>query len=275
MIAAFGARVACGLGVLLAVGLAACGGTQAKAKAGTTARAVSLADDSKGSGGERCDATKPGREQSEYDTTGDGVPDVRKVFLSIGSGGETRLVTICRETDVNGDGKKDVIRYYDDEGRSLREEADRNFDGHMDQLVIYENGQIVREELDTNYDGKIDTKIFYEDGKPLRAERDLSGHSTATQWKPDRWEYYEEGKMVRMGTDLNGDGRVDRWDRDLDFKSKEDKQTAADTAAAAEGTATEAAPSDEGAATGPQSANATTKPAAAESAAKTTAKTGQ
>jgi hypothetical protein len=230
----------CLCGLLLGLGLAACA-VKVKLQTGPN-RAAALGHDTKGVGGERCDASKPGREASEYDTNGDGIPDVRKVFLSIGKGAEVRLVMICRETDVNGDGKKDVIRYYDDEGRSLREEADRNFDGRMDQLMVYENGKIVREELDANYDGKIDTKIFYEGGKPLRAERDLSGHSTEALWKPDRWEYYEEGKMVRMGTDLDGDGRVDRWDRDLGFKSKEDQQAQAETHQGVATAPTEAAP---------------------------------
>lgn len=171
--------------LLLGLSLAACGAAKPKTNTGLD-RAKALSQDTKGSGGERCDSSKKGREMSQYDTTGDGRPDVRKVFLAIGSGVDARLVLICRETDVNGDGKKDVIRYYDDDGRSLREEADRNFDGRMDQALVFQDGKVVREELDENYDGKIDSKIFYVDDKPLRAERDLAGRSTATQWRPDR-----------------------------------------------------------------------------------------
>ena len=203
------------LALLLAYG---CGSSQKPApKVVGSASTLDL----KGVGGERCDASKPGREISEYDTSGDGVPDVRKVFLAIGEDVEERLVMICREADVNGDGRKDVIRYYDDEGRSLREESDRDFDGKMDSALIFQNGKIVLQELDENRDGKVDTKIFLENEKPLRAERDLTGRSTAEVWRPDRWEYYEEGKMVRMGTDLDGDSRVDRWDRDVTHKVQE------------------------------------------------------
>jgi len=268
-------RTASHLGLaFMLLGVCACGSSKPKVTTGPGGRAQSMSD-VKGTGGERCDASKPDREVSEYDTNGDGTPDVRKVFLSIKGGVETRLVLICRETDVNGDGKKDVIRYYDDEGRSLREEADRNFDGKMDQLLVYQNGQIAREELDGNYDGKIDTKIFYDGGKPQRAERDLSGHSTAAQWKPDRWEYYEDNQMVRMGTDLDGDGRVDRWDRDLGFKSKAEQQAdadaAKDTAAAAAGSPTEPAPSTPAPATAKPAATASAQPA--KPAAKTKAKT--
>ena len=230
--------------------LAACGSSE-KPPPRTGDRPEALDGDVAGSGGERCSAAAAGREVSEYDTSGDGRPDVRKVYMSAGTGVETRLVMICRETDVNGDGRKDVIRYYDDEGRSLREESDRNFDGKMDVALIFQDGKIARKEIDENHDGKIDTKIFMDGGKPIRAERDLKGRSTATRWQPDRWEYYEGGRMVRMGTDLDGDERVDRWDRDLEYKAAKDAEEAkAEAEADAEReAATEAPPSTEG--TGP------------------------
>jgi hypothetical protein len=218
--------------------LAACSSSAKLSTNNATDRPTALGADTGASGGERCLATAAGREVSEYDSTGDGRPDVRKVYLNAGEGVESRLVMICRETDANGDGKKDVIRYYDDEGRSLREESDRNFDGKMDVALIFQDGKIAVKELDENHDGKIDTKIFMEDSKPLRAERDLKGRSTAQHWQPDRWEYYEEGRMVRMGTDLDGDERVDRWDRDLEFKAAKD---AAEAKAEAEAEAAAAA----------------------------------
>jgi hypothetical protein len=129
-----------------------------------------------------------------------------------------RLVLICREADLNGDGVKDVVRYYSDEGRPLREEADRNFNGQMDEVIFFEDGRIVRIEQDTSGNGNVDTKIFYEAGAPVRAERDMAARSTPTNWQPDRWEYFEEGRVIRQGTDIDGDGRVDRWDRDEEFR---------------------------------------------------------
>ncbi len=192
-------------------------------------KAASIGETTAATGDARCNSNIAGRETSEYDTSGDGRNDVRKVFASFGEGTTSRLVLICRESDVNFDGTKDVVRYYDDEGRSLREEADRNFDGKMDLITVYQNGEVVRQESDDDHDGKIDTKIFFENGKPLRAERDLTGRSTETQWHPDRWEYYENGRMVRMGTDLDGDQRVDRWDRDMAWKRAEEAANAPDT----------------------------------------------
>ena len=168
----------------------------------------------------RCDGSGPDRETSEYDTSGDGNPDVLKVFRRIGAEPLFRLVLSCREVDLNGDGTKDIVRHYDDEGRPAREEADRDFDGKRDELTVFQRGEIMQREVDTNADGLVDVKIYYDAGKPIRSERDLSGRSTASTWKPDRWEYYEDSRVVRMGTDFDGDGRVDRWDRNESLKRR-------------------------------------------------------
>jgi hypothetical protein len=174
----------------------------------------------------RCTYDERIHELSEYDTSGDQWPDVRKIFLRVGDPPAVRLVLICREADLNADGVKDVVRYYTDEGRPLREEADRNFDGQMDEILFFEDGRIVRIEQDTAGNGRVDTKIYYEDGAPSRAERDMGGRSTATNWQPDRWEYYENGRMIRMGNDLDGDGRVDRWDRDEEYRRQQEERRA-------------------------------------------------
>lgn len=202
----------------LALAVSSCGGGTASTGNSRTGgpRSRAMAGTSPGQQNDRgrCDANAPNREVSEYDTSGDDRPDVRKVFLQVGQSPMVRLVLICREADLNGDGTKDVVRYYNDEGRPLREEADRDFDGQMDQVTYFEDGRIVRTEVDSNRDGRVDTKVFYEGGRAIRTERDMAGHSTPQNWHPDRWEYLEDGRMVRMGSDIDGDGRVDRWDRD-------------------------------------------------------------
>jgi hypothetical protein len=225
---------AAGISVCL-VSLAACGSAEATAAKPKTADKSQPSDAAlKGSGDPRCDSTVKGREFSEYDTSGDEISDVRKVFVRIGDANTSRLVLICREADVNHDGIKDVVRIYDDDGRPVREVADRNFDSKSDQSTTYQSGEIVVQEFDNNFDGKTDTKLFYNKGKPIRAERDMAGRSTATQWHADRWEYYDGAKMVRMGTDLDGDGKVDHWDRDAAWKRAQD---AARAKAAVESTA--------------------------------------
>lgn len=193
---------------------------QARAMEGT-----SRPDDDQG----RCSTDAPGLEVSEYDTSGDDYPDVRRVFRRVGDPPLIRLVLTCREADLNADGIKDVVRHYNEEGRPLREEADRDFDGTMDTITFFQNGRIMRQEQDSNGDGRVDTKIFYERGRVLRTERDLAGRSTASEWHPDRWEYFEDGRMVRMGTDVDGDGTVDRWDRNGEWSTQQRASDNADT----------------------------------------------
>ena len=210
----------------LALAIVGCGDDEEEARRTAPERAESA------SGGERA-ADDQGRceggadrEVSEYDTSGDEYPDVRKVFLVMGTGRLARLILICREADLNGDGTKDIVRYYNDEGRPAREEADRNFDGKMDEVTFFERGRIARMEQDTDSDGDIDTKVFYENGRPLRGERDMAGRSTPSNWRPDVWEYYEQGRVVRSGMDLDGDGRVDRWDRDMIWHQQQEREEA-------------------------------------------------
>jgi hypothetical protein len=213
----------------LAVMLVGCGSARldVDAEGGAGLRSRSLVQDgrtAKGSADNRCDASQKGREVSEYDTSGDQKADVRKVFVRVGDETLYRLVMICREADLNADGVKDVVRQYDDDGRPLREEADRDFDGKMDVVFYYQRGELLRKEIDTDANGVIDYKVFYEDNKPVRAERDLLGKSTRGVWSANRWEYYEGGKIIRMGTDLDGDGRVDQWDRNQEASSADDEQ---------------------------------------------------
>jgi hypothetical protein len=223
----------------LALTAAGCGGGQASRRDTRRARARSVATHHRPDDHGRCDTSGSDREVSEYDTSGDTRPDVRRVYRRVGDPPLTRLVLLCRESDLNGDGIKDVVRYYNDEGRPLREEADRNFDGQMDTITVFQDGRVVRTEIDSNRDGRVDTKIFYDDdGTPLRTERDLAGRSTAETWRPDRWEYFENGRLVRMGTDVDGDGRVDRWDRDHESSPPPGEGRSGGTrgAASAEGT---------------------------------------
>ena len=201
----------------IAASVPGCGGGEESVR-GDSQRSRSMEGSSRPADDQgRCDTEGPRTEVSEYDTSGDDYPDVRRVFQRMGDPPLTRLVLTCREADLNADGVKDVVRYYNDEGRPIREEADRDFDGAMDIITFFQEGRIVRQEQDTNADGRVDSKLFYERGEMIRTERDLAGRSTPANWRPDRWEYFEDGRMVRMGTDLDGDGNVDRWDRNTQW----------------------------------------------------------
>ena len=200
--------------VLAGLMMAGCGGKKKKQQTVTEGGEQTSGGELADAG--RCVATNEKHEVSEYDTSGDTQPDVRKLFLAVGEGRLARLVLVCREADLNGDGTKDVVRFYNDEGRPEREEADRDFDGLIDEINHFSKGRIALQEIDQSGNGRIDTKIYYERGLALRAERDVAGRSTTDKWQPDRWEYYEDGRTVRIGTDVDGDGKVDRWDRDAE-----------------------------------------------------------
>lgn len=232
---ATGGRMASALACLLYVGCSASGsahGTATLEAAAEAGRSRALTTHSEGAEQSHCEAGDVRHEISEYDTSGDDIPDVRKVFLRVGDPPLIRLVLVCREADLNADGIKDVVRHYNEEGRSLREEADRNFDGQMDELTIFDQGRVVRVESDTDGNGRVDHKVFYEKGKPVRSESDRTGRSSETQWVPDHWGYYETGRLVRMGADLDGDGQVDRWDRDAEFQESEEEAEEAQEAQA-------------------------------------------
>jgi len=97
-------------------------------------------------------------------------PDVVKVFHK-NADGSPPLFMSCKEVDLNGDGRKDVLLYLDKYGRKLREEFDHDKDGVADQKSFYEAGVLVRDEHDKDSDGKIDLIEHFADGKRVRIER--------------------------------------------------------------------------------------------------------
>lgn len=155
----------------------------------------------------RCESE--GHRVENTDLNDDGVIDVRNVYATVTKHGIEHEVLVCKETDLNFDGKKDIIRYFSDEGRPLRQEVDLDFDGNIDVLTYFEDGKIVRSEYDTNFDGKVDMWNYYQQGKLLRSERDRNSDG-----KLDEWEHFDkEGNLLRIGYDTDGDGKVDHWER--------------------------------------------------------------
>src|SRR5262245_48367553 len=105
---------------------------------------VQSANDVKGKGAQKlsaidgqCAPTQKNEEVREYDSTGDGRVDVRKLYIRHGEGMTAALILACREADLNGDGHSDTVRKYDADGRPLHEESDTNFDGKMDRFVTF------------------------------------------------------------------------------------------------------------------------------------------
>lgn len=147
-------------------------------------------------------------------------------FRVVYAGG--RLVR--KERDVNGDGRSDTIRYYDETGRLARQEEDSRLDGRLDTWTFYEDGHPARKESDTNGDGNVDLWAFYDGPNDLvrtEADTDHDAHR-------DRVVLYAQGKMVeeqryrpgldpptlrityvkeqptRKEEDVDRDGRLDR-----------------------------------------------------------------
>lgn len=171
------------------------------------------------------------KDRDVIETAGPGsvLPNVRRVFAIVGQGPDRQRILVCRETDTNLDGTKDVVRKYNDKGESLFEEADTNYDGKTDTWITFAKGRIAEMKLDSNYDGNPDEWKYYSGGRLTRAKRDTNNDS-----KPDVWEMYgPDGRLERMGVDVDNDERVDRWDYDTDIKRvREDKERKEEEAAA-------------------------------------------
>jgi hypothetical protein len=205
-------------------------------------RAVSSAGDAGFDDQGRCDYRgRDDREVSETAGPGSILPNVRRVYQIVMLGDERRRVLVCRETDTNLDGIKDVVRVFNDKGEAIQEEADSNYDGKIDTWISFTGGRISKEALDTDGDGQPDVWKYYvladdstkkekDSAAPLKLSR--IQRDTNHDGKPDVWEFYEFGHLERMGVDLDFDGRIDRWDHDeIARRAADDAERAAEKAA--------------------------------------------
>jgi hypothetical protein len=149
------------------------------------------------------------REMSETAGPGALLPNVRRVYQVVGQGDDRHKVMVCREIDTNLDGRKDVMRTFNDKGESLREEADSNYDGRVDTWITFSGGRLQQVALDLDHNGQPEEWKYYVGGQLSRIQRD-----TNQDTKPDVWEFYQRGQLERMGVDIDHDGHVDRWDHD-------------------------------------------------------------
>ena len=154
----------------------------------------------------RCDTDRPDREVQESSAPGAVTPNVRRVYGLLGVTGSERRVLLCREVDTNFDGRKDLVRTYDDEGKKKTEQADTDYDGKMDTWIHFSGRWPAKVELDTTGDGEPNETKYYSEGTLLRITRD-----TNADGNPDIFEVYKDGQLLRMGVDVDFNGRVDRW----------------------------------------------------------------
>lgn len=111
---------------------------------------------------------------------------------------------VCRAVDLNFDGTYDRITFFDQAGKTRRVESDYDRDGRIDEIALYEDGQLQEKHRATTLDGKLDTWDFYENGRIAASERDEDGDGIIDQW----WEYPDRGCPL-IHIDADGDGRPD------------------------------------------------------------------
>jgi antitoxin component YwqK of YwqJK toxin-antitoxin module len=130
-----------------------------------------------------------------------------KLLADLAENGKPREQLTRREMDTNFDGKVDLITWFDEEGRRVKESFDLDFDGKPDVIVYYDKGVVTKKETYHSSSGDApDTVAYYEGGRKVRVERSLK-----VPGKVDTWEYFENGRLTRVGEDVDGDGLVDRW----------------------------------------------------------------
>ena len=144
------------------------------------------------------------------DLDGDGKADVY-VYYKIDP--KTKQEDKVREeADLNGDGRLDLWRWFDKKGRILKDEYDLDFDGKVDERVVYKDGHPYMVELSTQYDGKFDVKEFFamlEDPQThqKRLQMVLLKRSSKRNGIFDEFHYFVDGRLIRIGWDRDGDGR--------------------------------------------------------------------
>jgi hypothetical protein len=154
----------------------------------------------------RCDDR--GKQVVTLDANGDGKPDVIKLFTTAMQDGHEVQQLVCKQTDLDFDGKIDLVQYYGPNGDIVMDQYSMDYSGKFNGTTFYQEGKKVRAEKDMNFDGKPDYFEFYEGGKLTRVERDRDGDG-----KIDEWQYYENGHLDRIGYDTTGSGRADKWER--------------------------------------------------------------
>ncbi len=144
------------------------------------------------------------------DVSGDGKPDVWNFYREQPDPQDPTVkkrVLVKKEADLNFDGRKDIIRLFDDEGVLTREEADLDYDGEIDQVNLYKKG-ILTEKFIYRGNQQVFIWKFFEDGKLVRLNRDDSGNGRADYC--ELW--YAGEKLSKKGWDKTGDGECDYWE---------------------------------------------------------------
>ncbi|MBI5488187.1 MAG: hypothetical protein HY905_12715 [Deltaproteobacteria bacterium] len=175
----------------------------------------------------------PHVESVEADANQDGHLDIRRVYLlpcPTMLGEDVRPLILCREADINFDGRKDVFRHFR-EGQPVMEEQDWNFDGVIDARLFFSDGDPVSYAVDRDGNGTFEMQVLLQNGNVRRVKIDVVGDDHY-----DIYETYEPSpgtstpRLISIGYDLTGDGSMDRL-----ITAAEPEEEPAETPAAAPG----------------------------------------
>ena len=217
-------------GIVLAIGWLAtgCGGSDAPTEGPLQAAAEEDEERTYLPEGSRCEQAVPPEvlaagsadpncspkvEAIEGDSNQDGHLDTRRVYLlpcPTMLGEDVRPLVLCREADLNYDGRKDIFRHFR-EGEPQTEEQDWNFDGVIDTRVYFADGDPVSYAIDRGGDGTFEMQILLQNGNVRRVKIDVVGDDHY-----DIYETYEPlpgddtPRLISIGYDLTGDGTMDR-----------------------------------------------------------------
>jgi hypothetical protein len=142
------------------------------------------------------------------DVDKDGIPEIRRIYFMRGKA----KVLARKEVDLNGDGKYDVVRIYDNRGHLVRAITDLDYDGKADVVANYRwdkdkrQSVLVPREYGFQNDGVVDSRVYFVENQVFKRESDRNHNGS-----PDRFDYYAAGKLIRTELDDNDDGIIDQW----------------------------------------------------------------
>jgi hypothetical protein len=131
------------------------------------------------------------------DHNGDGTVDETFVY----DGGRLSRV----ETDRNFDERVDLIFEYDRHGNPSENRSDDDFDGNLESVTHFRNGQPVKWQADQDGDGQVDVRSLYEHGVLLETE-----YLDRASQRVIKTVTFRGGKPVHAEFDLDGDGGFER-----------------------------------------------------------------
>ncbi len=163
---------------------------------------------------------------------------------------------VCSYADLNGDGNVDIFRYYGPDGKLRRHETSHSASKQIDEIAVYQAGELQVVMRETNFDGKFDTWDYYDGGKLVRRERDKTGDGRIDEWwefepgtdnativqadaktgKPDPTQTVKIGLGAAAAPAAKGDAGVDSGDSGKPALAPEPFATPADAGMAGKGT---------------------------------------